>query len=93
MGPQLRKPYPMGPQPRELQPRDIFLYESLGIAFFEALFYQWCRFHVADHQMPEQSPWLLLTSIDILFSITRFNLIEYFVRSITVQWFLYDCWR
>ena len=26
------------PQPRELQPNDISLYESLDISFFEALF-------------------------------------------------------
>ena len=29
---------PMGPQPKELQPNNISLYESLGIEFFEALF-------------------------------------------------------
>ena len=28
----------MGPQPRELQPNDIFLYKSLGIEFYEPLF-------------------------------------------------------
>ena len=28
----------MGPFPRELQSKDIFLYESLGIEFYEALF-------------------------------------------------------
>ena len=31
-GPSLREPQPMGPQPR-----DIFLYESLGIALFISL--------------------------------------------------------
>ena len=42
-GPQPPEPQPMRPQPRELQfryllPNDISLYESLGIAFYGALF-------------------------------------------------------
>ena len=37
--PSLRERQPMGPQPRDFQPNDISLYESLGIAFFEALFW------------------------------------------------------
>ena len=35
---QLRKPKSMGPQPREPQTKNISLFESLGIDFFEALF-------------------------------------------------------
>ena len=34
---QLREPQCMGPQPIKPWPRDIFLYESLGIEFFEVL--------------------------------------------------------
>ena len=36
--PSPREPQAMGSQPRELQSNDISLYESLGLAFLEALF-------------------------------------------------------
>ena len=38
MRPQTMRGQPMRPEPRKLQPKDISLYESLDIAFFEVLF-------------------------------------------------------
>ena len=49
MGRQPKEFQPKGSKPREpmslgLKPRDISLYESLGIEFFEALFMNWMHF-------------------------------------------------
>ena len=56
----------MASHPRELHPRNISLYESLGIAFFEALFLRYNLLNIILVVSFSQSLWFTKNNLNIM---------------------------